>query len=77
MQLRQTDIRATTFVAVPSRTVAADGRVLGPEQAARYLGLRRRELGYPLEAGLLTPSGRSVAGTVTRLSNRRCVVTDG
>ncbi|MEU0213918.1 exonuclease domain-containing protein [Streptomyces sp. NPDC006265] len=64
MQLQQTDIRAAAFVSVPSRTLAADGGVIGPEQAARYLGLHRRELGYLLEAGLLAPSGRSVAGTV-------------
>ncbi|MYZ39131.1 MULTISPECIES: 3'-5' exonuclease [unclassified Streptomyces] len=44
---------------------AAAGRgegVLGPDQSARWLGIRRRELDFLVEAGLVTPSGRTLAG---------------
>ncbi|MFJ3182609.1 3'-5' exonuclease [Streptomyces sp. NPDC086796] len=36
--------------------------VLGPDQSARWLGIRRRELDYLVEAGLLAPAGRTLAG---------------
>lgn len=39
-------------------------RTLGPEQSARMLSIRRRELDYLVEAGLLVPAGRNAEGTV-------------
>ncbi|MEU8545262.1 3'-5' exonuclease [Streptomyces sp. NPDC048717] len=63
MQPHQTDIQATASVPTPSRA-RTEGRSLGPEQAARYLRLHRRELSYLVEAGLLIPVGRSFAGTL-------------
>ncbi|GAA1213349.1 hypothetical protein [Streptomyces rhizosphaericus] len=62
MQAQQTDRKATA--SVPAPAVAGDGRAFGPEQAARYLGLRRRERDYLVEAGFLAPSGRSATGTL-------------
>ncbi|MFE1189915.1 3'-5' exonuclease [[Kitasatospora] papulosa] len=42
--------------------VGRDEGVLGPDQSARWLGIRRRELDFLVEAGLVTPSGRTLAG---------------
>lgn len=38
--------------------------MLGPEQSARRLGIRRRELDYLVEAGMLIPAGRNAKNTV-------------
>ncbi|RLU82579.1 hypothetical protein CTZ27_30135 [Streptomyces griseocarneus] len=51
-------------VRVPPPTAGGREPALGPEQGARRLGLRRRELDYLVEAGLLVPSGRSAPGTL-------------
>ncbi|MFD9771599.1 3'-5' exonuclease [[Kitasatospora] papulosa] len=62
MQPQQTDIQVTASVPVSSRERTEGG--FGPEQAARYLGLHRREVAYLIEAGLLAPVGRSSTGTL-------------
>ncbi|MFE0777608.1 3'-5' exonuclease [Streptomyces sp. NPDC058861] len=64
MQPQQMNIQTVASIPVPSRARAEDDSVLGPEQAARYLRLRRREFAYLVEAGLLAPVGRSTAGTL-------------
>ncbi|MCG7523998.1 3'-5' exonuclease [Streptomyces sp. OfavH-34-F] len=51
------------FAARTAPTVRAS-RTLGPEQSARRLGVRRRELDYLVEAGVLVPAGRNAKGTV-------------
>ncbi|GLF98163.1 3'-5' exonuclease [Streptomyces yaizuensis] len=38
------------------------GDLLGPQQAAAYLGLRKREFSYLVEAGLVVPAARRAAG---------------
>ncbi|MFD8947545.1 3'-5' exonuclease [Streptomyces xanthophaeus] len=62
MQPQQMDIQAAASVPAPSRAGTEAG--FGPEQAARYLGLHRREFAYLVEAGLLAPVGRSSTGTL-------------
>ncbi|MFF8992589.1 3'-5' exonuclease [Streptomyces sp. NPDC014983] len=48
---------------VPRPAVARRGEdELGPEQSARRLRIRRRELGYLVEAGLLTPTSCTPSG---------------
>ncbi|MEV7470118.1 3'-5' exonuclease [Streptomyces kronopolitis] len=62
--LQQANLPVTADTSVPAPAGVDGNRALGPEQAARYLGLRRRELDYLVEAGHLSAAGRSTAGAL-------------
>ncbi|MFJ9574523.1 3'-5' exonuclease [Streptomyces bacillaris] len=63
-RLERWERAAVDAFAVRTAPAVRASRTLGPEQSARRLGIRRRELDCLVEAGMLVPAGRNAKGTV-------------
>ncbi|MEV6421666.1 3'-5' exonuclease [Streptomyces sp. NPDC051662] len=63
-RLERWECAAVETFAVRTAPAVRASRTLGPEQSSRRLGIRRRELDYLVEAGMLVPAGRNAKGTV-------------